>query len=42
MSPLEIGIVGLIALFVLMFLGMHIGIAMGIVAIVGLVFHYQS
>jgi C4-dicarboxylate transporter, DctM subunit len=36
LSPLEIGIVGLIALFVLMFLGMHIGIAMGIVAIVGL------
>jgi tripartite ATP-independent transporter DctM subunit len=33
---LEIGVVGLIVLFVLMFLGMHIGIAMGIVAIAGL------
>jgi tripartite ATP-independent transporter DctM subunit len=30
--------VGLIALFVIMFLGMHIGIAMGIVAIAGLAF----
>ncbi|MFC1869207.1 TRAP transporter large permease [Thermodesulfobacteriota bacterium] len=38
MSPIEIGILGVIALFVLMFLGMHIGIAMGIVSIVGLVF----
>lgn len=38
MSPIEIGILGIVALFVLMFLGMHIGIAMGIVAIVGLIF----
>jgi C4-dicarboxylate transporter, DctM subunit len=36
MSPVDIGILGVIALFVLMFLGMNIGLAMGLVAIVGL------
>jgi tripartite ATP-independent transporter DctM subunit len=36
MSPVEIGILGVIVLFVLMFLGMHIGLAMGLVAFAGL------
>jgi len=36
MTPVEIGIIGLILLFVLMFLGMNIGLAMGLVAILGL------
>ncbi len=36
MSPVDVGILGLILLFVLMFLGMNIGLAMGLVAISGL------
>jgi len=36
MGPVEIGILGVIALFVLMFLGMNIGLAMGLVAFLGL------
>jgi tripartite ATP-independent transporter DctM subunit len=36
MTPVDIGILGVIALFVLMFLGMNIGLAMGLVAIAGL------
>ena len=36
MSPLEIGILGVILLFVLIALQMHIGVAMGLVALVGI------
>lgn len=36
MSPLEIGILGVIALFVFIVLGLPIGVAMGAVAVVGL------
>jgi C4-dicarboxylate transporter, DctM subunit len=36
MSPIEIGLAGVIIMFVLMFLGLPIGVAMGVVAIVGM------
>ncbi|OGO19959.1 MAG: C4-dicarboxylate ABC transporter permease [Chloroflexi bacterium RBG_16_50_9] len=36
MSPVEIGILGLLGLFILMFLGMPIGLSMGLVAFSGL------
>ncbi len=35
MSPLEVGILGLIVLFILLAMGMPIGISMGLVGIVG-------
>jgi len=38
LSPLEIGIIGVIALFVLIALGLPIGVAMGMVAVVGLAY----
>ena len=38
MSPIEIGIVGVIALFVFMLLGMPIGLSMGLIGFLGLVF----
>ena len=38
MEDWQIGILGFIVLFVLMFLRMHIGVAMGIVAFVGIAF----
>ena len=38
MSPIEIGIVGVIALFVFMLLGMPIGLSMGLIGFVGLGF----
>jgi C4-dicarboxylate transporter DctM subunit len=37
MSPMEIGIIGLVVLFLLMFAGMHIGFAMALVGFVGYV-----
>ena len=38
MSPIEIGIIGVMALFVLMLLGMPIGLSMGLIGFVGLLF----
>jgi len=38
MSPIEIGIIGVIALFVFMLLGMPIGLSMGFIGFVGLFF----
>jgi len=38
MSPIEIGVVGVIALFVFMLLGMPIGLTMGLIGFLGLVF----
>ncbi len=38
MSPIEIGIVGVIALFVFMLLGMPIGLSMGLIGFLGLLF----
>ena len=37
MSPIEIGVVGVIALFVFMLLGMPIGLTMGLIGFLGLV-----
>ena len=36
MTPLEIGLLGLVALFVLIALGVPIGFSMGLVGVVGL------
>lgn len=38
MSSLEIGIIGLVALFVFMFLGMPIAVTMGLVGLIGMIF----